>query len=54
MAKLVRFRDESNIVAYMFVIAKEEDIHKPLTYYEDISSTYKSKWICVMKKETIL
>nr|GEW92948.1 hypothetical protein [Tanacetum cinerariifolium] len=43
--KPLRFRDESNMVAYAFVVAEEEDTHGPLTYleavaYEDISKSY--------------
>ncbi|GKA71295.1 retrotransposon protein, putative, ty1-copia subclass [Tanacetum coccineum] len=30
--KPLRFRDESNMAAYAFAIAEEEDTHEPLTY----------------------
>ncbi|GJW50989.1 retrotransposon protein, putative, ty1-copia subclass [Tanacetum coccineum] len=32
--KPLRFRDESSMVAYAFVVAEEEDTHGPLTYQE--------------------
>ncbi|GJV62343.1 retrotransposon protein, putative, ty1-copia subclass [Tanacetum coccineum] len=32
--KPLRFQDESNMAAYAFVAAKEEDTHEPLTYQE--------------------
>ncbi|GJV02855.1 retrotransposon protein, putative, ty1-copia subclass [Tanacetum coccineum] len=33
--KPLRFRDESNMVAYAFVAVEEEDTHEPLTYQEN-------------------
>nr|GEY36287.1 hypothetical protein [Tanacetum cinerariifolium]GEY47883.1 hypothetical protein [Tanacetum cinerariifolium] len=43
--KPLRFQDESNMAAYVFVAAEEEDTHEPLTYHEavaceDISKSY--------------
>ncbi|GJT35336.1 retrotransposon protein, putative, ty1-copia subclass [Tanacetum coccineum] len=35
--KSLRFRDESNMAAYAFVAAEEEDTHEPLTYQEAVS-----------------
>ncbi|GJZ65760.1 retrovirus-related pol polyprotein from transposon TNT 1-94, partial [Tanacetum coccineum] len=42
--KPLRFRDESNMVAYAFVPAEEEDAHEPLTYQEAVSCEDSSKW----------
>nr|GEV99348.1 retrovirus-related Pol polyprotein from transposon TNT 1-94 [Tanacetum cinerariifolium] len=41
--KPLRFRDESNMAAYAFVTAQEEDTHKPLTYYEAVAREDSSK-----------
>nr|GEZ06849.1 retrotransposon protein, putative, Ty1-copia subclass [Tanacetum cinerariifolium] len=41
--KPLRFRDESNMVAYAFVAAGEEDTHKPLTYHEAVACEDSSK-----------
>ncbi|GKF92043.1 hypothetical protein Tco_0278762, partial [Tanacetum coccineum] len=30
--KPLRFQDESNMAAYTFAVAEEEDTHEPLTY----------------------
>nr|GEW94271.1 retrotransposon protein, putative, Ty1-copia subclass [Tanacetum cinerariifolium] len=49
--KPLRFRDESNMAAYTFVAAKEEDTHKPLTYQEVVSYKDSSKWKAAMKEE---
>ncbi|GJZ77014.1 retrovirus-related pol polyprotein from transposon TNT 1-94 [Tanacetum coccineum] len=35
--KPLRFRDESNMAAYAFVAAEEEDTHEPLTYHEAVA-----------------
>nr|GEW56554.1 hypothetical protein [Tanacetum cinerariifolium] len=35
--KPLRFRDESNMAAYVFVAAKEEDTHEPLAYQEAVA-----------------
>ncbi|GKB47535.1 retrotransposon protein, putative, ty1-copia subclass [Tanacetum coccineum] len=35
--KPLRFRDESNMAAYAFVAAEEEDTHEPLTYQEAVA-----------------
>nr|GEY13263.1 copia LTR rider [Tanacetum cinerariifolium] len=35
--KPLRFRDESNMAAYAFAVAEEEDTHEPLTYQEAVS-----------------
>nr|GFC44039.1 hypothetical protein [Tanacetum cinerariifolium] len=35
--KPLMFRDESNMVAYAFIAAEEEDTHEPLTYQEAVS-----------------
>ncbi|GJW46027.1 retrotransposon protein, putative, ty1-copia subclass [Tanacetum coccineum] len=49
--KPLRFRDESNMTAYAFVAAKEEDTHEPLTYQEAVACKDSSKWKAVMKEE---
>nr|GFC67068.1 hypothetical protein [Tanacetum cinerariifolium] len=35
--KPLRFRDESNMAAYAFAAAEEEDTHEPLTYQEAVA-----------------
>ncbi|GKD10648.1 retrotransposon protein, putative, ty1-copia subclass [Tanacetum coccineum] len=49
--KPLRFRDESNMAAYAFVAAEEEDTHEPLTYQEAVSCEDSSKWKAAMKEE---
>ncbi|GKA96534.1 retrovirus-related pol polyprotein from transposon TNT 1-94 [Tanacetum coccineum] len=49
--KPLRFRDESNMVAYAFVAAKEEDTDEPLTYQEAVACEDSYKWKAVMKEE---
>ncbi|GKB27679.1 retrovirus-related pol polyprotein from transposon TNT 1-94 [Tanacetum coccineum] len=49
--KPLRFRDESNMDAYVFVAAEEEDTHEPLTYQDVIACEDSSKWKADMKKE---
>ncbi|GKF77957.1 retrovirus-related pol polyprotein from transposon TNT 1-94, partial [Tanacetum coccineum] len=49
--KPLRFRDESNMVAYAFVTVEEEDTHEPLTYQEAVSCEDSSKWKAAMKEE---
>ncbi|GKE46682.1 retrovirus-related pol polyprotein from transposon TNT 1-94, partial [Tanacetum coccineum] len=49
--KPLRFQDESNIVAYVFVVAEEEDTHEPLTYQEAVACEDSSKWKAAMKEE---
>nr|GEZ36642.1 retrotransposon protein, putative, Ty1-copia subclass [Tanacetum cinerariifolium]GEZ36644.1 retrotransposon protein, putative, Ty1-copia subclass [Tanacetum cinerariifolium] len=49
--KPLRFRDESNMVAYVFVAVEEDDSHEPLTYQEAVSYEDSSKWKAVMKEE---
>ncbi|GKF78881.1 hypothetical protein Tco_0234449, partial [Tanacetum coccineum] len=41
--KPLRFRDESNMVAYTFAVAKEEYIHEPLTYQKAVACEDSSK-----------
>ncbi|GJR77059.1 retrotransposon protein, putative, ty1-copia subclass [Tanacetum coccineum] len=41
--KPLRFRDESNMVAYAFAAAEKEDTHEPLTYQEAIACEDISK-----------
>ncbi|GJZ18873.1 retrovirus-related pol polyprotein from transposon TNT 1-94 [Tanacetum coccineum] len=41
--KPLRFRDESNMAAYAFVAAEEEDTHEPLTCQEAVACEYSSK-----------
>ncbi|GKC10445.1 hypothetical protein Tco_1007227 [Tanacetum coccineum] len=41
--KPLRFRDESNMAAYAFVAAEEEDTHEPLTYHEAVACEDSSK-----------
>nr|GFA74579.1 hypothetical protein [Tanacetum cinerariifolium] len=38
--KPLRFQDESNMDAYVFVAAEEEDTHEPFTYQEAIACEY--------------
>ncbi|GKB74706.1 retrotransposon protein, putative, ty1-copia subclass [Tanacetum coccineum] len=49
--KPLRFRDESNMAAYAFVAAEEEDTHEPLTYQEAVACEDSSKWKNAMKEE---
>ncbi|GKE70209.1 retrovirus-related pol polyprotein from transposon TNT 1-94 [Tanacetum coccineum] len=49
--KPLRFRDESNLAAYAFVAAEEEDTHEPLTYQEADACEDSSKWKVAMKEE---
>ncbi|GKD23462.1 retrotransposon protein, putative, ty1-copia subclass [Tanacetum coccineum] len=49
--KPLRFRDESNIAAYAFVAAEEEDTHEPLTYQESVACEDNSKWKAAIKEE---
>ncbi|GJU48087.1 retrotransposon protein, putative, ty1-copia subclass [Tanacetum coccineum] len=52
--KPLRFRDESNMAAYMFVAAEEEDTHEPLTYQEAVACEDSSncKWLFNIKEGT--
>nr|GFC84883.1 retrovirus-related Pol polyprotein from transposon TNT 1-94 [Tanacetum cinerariifolium] len=49
--KPLRFRDESNMAAYAFTVAEEEDTHEPLTYQEAVACEDSSKWKAAMKEE---
>ncbi|GKC60123.1 retrotransposon protein, putative, ty1-copia subclass [Tanacetum coccineum] len=49
--KPLRFQDESNMAAYAFVAAEEEDTHEPLTYQEAVACEDSSKWKSAMKEE---
>nr|GFB11379.1 zinc finger, CCHC-type [Tanacetum cinerariifolium] len=49
--KPLRFRDKSNMAAYTFVVAEEEDTHEPLTYQEAVACEDSSKWKAAMKEE---
>ncbi|GJZ81928.1 retrotransposon protein, putative, ty1-copia subclass, partial [Tanacetum coccineum] len=49
--KPLRFRDESNMAAYAFVAAEEEDTHEPLTCQEAVACEDSSKWKAAMKEE---
>nr|GEX02178.1 hypothetical protein [Tanacetum cinerariifolium] len=49
--KPLRFQDESNMVAYAFAAAKEEDTHEPLTYQKAVACEDSSKWKAAMKEE---
>ena len=49
--KPLRFQDESNMAAYAFVAAEEEDTHEPLTYQEAIACKDRSKWKGAMDEE---
>ncbi|GJT44281.1 retrotransposon protein, putative, ty1-copia subclass [Tanacetum coccineum] len=42
--KPLRFRDESNMAAYAFIAAEEEDTHEPLTYQEVVACKDSSNW----------
>ncbi|GKF95536.1 hypothetical protein Tco_0288271, partial [Tanacetum coccineum] len=50
-AKPLRVRDESNMAAYAFVAAEEEDTREPLTYHEAVACEDSSKWKAAMKEE---
>ncbi|GKF42184.1 retrovirus-related pol polyprotein from transposon TNT 1-94, partial [Tanacetum coccineum] len=43
--------DESNMAAYAFAVAKEEDTHEPLTYQEAVACEDSSKWKAAMEEE---
>nr|GFB13128.1 retrotransposon protein, putative, Ty1-copia subclass [Tanacetum cinerariifolium] len=49
--KPLRFRDKSNMAAYAFAAAEEEDTHEPLTYQEAVAYEDSSKWKAAMKEE---
>ncbi|GJS47454.1 retrotransposon protein, putative, ty1-copia subclass [Tanacetum coccineum] len=49
--KPLRFQDESNMAAYAFAAAEEEDTHEPLTYQEAVACEDSSKWKAAMKEE---
>ncbi|GKC10858.1 retrotransposon protein, putative, ty1-copia subclass [Tanacetum coccineum] len=49
--KPLRFQDESNMAAYAFAAAEEEDTHEPLTYQEAVACEYNYKWKAAMKEE---
>nr|GEX77555.1 hypothetical protein [Tanacetum cinerariifolium] len=49
--KPLRFRDESNMDAYVFVAIEEEDTHEPLIYQEAVACEDSSKWKAAIKEE---
>ncbi|GKB48936.1 retrotransposon protein, putative, ty1-copia subclass [Tanacetum coccineum] len=49
--KPLRFQDESNMAAYAFTAAEEEDTHEPLTYQEAVACEDSSKWKAAMEEE---
>ncbi|GJT32052.1 retrotransposon protein, putative, ty1-copia subclass [Tanacetum coccineum] len=49
--KPLRFRDESNIAAYAFAAAEEEDTREPLAYQEAVTYEGSFKWKAAMKEE---
>ncbi|GJT34377.1 retrotransposon protein, putative, ty1-copia subclass [Tanacetum coccineum] len=49
--KPLRFQDESNMAAYAFAAAEEEDTHEPLTYQEAVACEDNYKWKAAMKEE---
>ncbi|GJW90601.1 retrovirus-related pol polyprotein from transposon TNT 1-94 [Tanacetum coccineum] len=49
--KPLRFQDESNMAAYAFAAAEEEDTHEPLTYQEAIGCEDSSKWKCYGRRD---
>ncbi|GJV43626.1 retrovirus-related pol polyprotein from transposon TNT 1-94 [Tanacetum coccineum] len=50
--KPLRFQDESNIAAYAFAAAEEEDTHEPLlAYQEAVACEDSSKWKAAMEEE---
>ncbi|GKE34055.1 hypothetical protein Tco_1453377, partial [Tanacetum coccineum] len=49
--KPLRFRDESNMAAYAFVVAEEEDTHEPLTCHEAVACEDSFKWKATMEEE---
>ncbi|GKE86009.1 retrotransposon protein, putative, ty1-copia subclass, partial [Tanacetum coccineum] len=42
---------QSNMAAYAFAAAEEEDTHEPLTYQEAVACEDSSKWKAVMEEE---
>nr|GEZ68401.1 retrovirus-related Pol polyprotein from transposon TNT 1-94 [Tanacetum cinerariifolium] len=48
--KPLGFRDESNLAAYAFVVAGEEDNHEPLTYHEATTGYEQGNKVCLLKK----
>ncbi|GJT91074.1 putative reverse transcriptase domain-containing protein [Tanacetum coccineum] len=42
---------EDDMMAYVFVIAKEEDTHEPITFYKAINSSEKDEWVRSMEEE---
>ncbi|GKE71935.1 hypothetical protein Tco_1530007 [Tanacetum coccineum] len=49
--KPLRFQDESNMAAYAFAAAEEEDTHEPLTYQGAVTCEDSSKWKVAMEEE---
>ncbi|GJX75299.1 retrovirus-related pol polyprotein from transposon TNT 1-94 [Tanacetum coccineum] len=49
--KPLKFQDESNMAAYVFAAAEEEDTHEPLTYQESVACEDSSKWKAAMEEE---
>ncbi|GJR72297.1 retrotransposon protein, putative, ty1-copia subclass [Tanacetum coccineum] len=49
--KPLRFQDESNMTAYTFAAAEEEDTHEPLTYQEAVACEDNYKCKAAMKEE---
>ncbi|GJW27376.1 retrotransposon protein, putative, ty1-copia subclass [Tanacetum coccineum] len=47
----LRFCDESNMAAYAFAAAEEEDTLEPLTYQEAVACEDSSKWKAAMEEE---
>ncbi|GKE86677.1 retrovirus-related pol polyprotein from transposon TNT 1-94, partial [Tanacetum coccineum] len=50
--KPLRFRDESNMVAYAFAAAEEEDTHEPLTYQDTRKVAMKEEMDSLRKNKT--
>ncbi|GKB81391.1 retrotransposon protein, putative, ty1-copia subclass, partial [Tanacetum coccineum] len=51
LSRPTRFREQDDMVAYVFVIAEEEDTHEPITFQEAINSSEKDEWVRVIKEE---
>nr|GEU60888.1 zinc finger, CCHC-type [Tanacetum cinerariifolium] len=49
--KPLRFRDESNMDAYVFVVVEEEETHEPLTYQKAVACEDSSNLKATMKEE---
>ncbi|KAK9054827.1 hypothetical protein SSX86_025906 [Deinandra increscens subsp. villosa] len=51
IVKPIRFRNEEEISAFVFMATEGEIIGTPMSYAEAINSYEKERWICAMKEE---